>query len=270
VSEQTTVDLTLFNVGMGKLVAALRIELPKVVKKEAGELIKTLVRITPPADPQKTRDSITNKVYTTFGGLSHEISAEQRGYLSNGVNWYAWDRDYLFGVQPEKDMTRAGLSEIKKLFLSAKNPASGTRQILDFQIPRKHQRVAIAQKVLTTVKQRQKLIDYLWNHVGRLKAGWLVATNLPGCKGIVTMTGANLPPKWVTRHAVGARGDAIDETSVKDAPSITIINRAAGVGNRKNNLDWLVRDAVKIRADAMSKNALLFMRGKKNLSDYIK
>ncbi len=238
-----------------------------VVRKETGELIKTLVRISPPAEPDKTRQQIVAQVYSVMGALNHDILPRENKILggSNSIVWYAWDSQFLYGVAPENDMTKASVADLKKVFLQSKISGSRPgRQIVDFAHPRKNQRVIITQKVITTVKQRQKLIDYFWRHVGRLKAGWLVAVG----NQIVTLTGANQPPKWVTRHIAGAHGTAVDQTNAPDFPSITISNYSAGIGNRKNNLTYLVRSALSIRIKAMAKNCTLFVRGKKNLSDY--
>ena len=263
----TTVDMTGFEKGLSEFIGATRIKTAVVVKKECGELIKTLVKITPPATPETTRQSITNQVYMTMSALDHVTrQIAEHKHSGDGITYYAFDQNYLYGVASDKDMTSASVPELKKVFLSTKNSGGLARQIVDFNHPRKRQRVALAQRVMTTVRQRQKLIDYFWRHVGRLKAGWLVAVG----DNIVTLKGANLPPRWVTRHQVGARGTAVDNTNVKDFPSITISNFAAGVGSKKNNLNWLVRGALKIRIKAMATNATLYMQGKKNLSDYAK
>ena len=265
----TTVDMTEFERGLSAFIGQTQVALPVALRKECGELIKTLVRISPPSDTDKTKMQIANKVYTTMGALNHDILPRHQKILggSSSVVWYAWNSQSLYGVAPEKDMTKASVKDLKSVFLSSKlsNSLGGAgRQQMEFKHPRKSQRVIITQKVLTTVKQRQKLIDYFWNHIGRLKAGWLVAVG----DGIVTLTGENLPPKWVTKHMAGAHGTALDETGVKDFPSITISNYAKGVGNRKNNLNYLVRSALSIRVKAMAKNATLYMSGKKNISDY--
>ena len=262
-----TVDMTGFERGLSGFIGQTGIAMPKVLKKECGELIKTLVRISPPASPDATKSRIVNQVYVTMGALNHDILPLHQKILggSNYTTWYAWNDRYLYGVSPELDMTKAGLPELKRVFLASKSSKAGPgRQTYDFVHKRKHQKVAISQKVITTVKQRQRLIDYVWRHIGRLKSGWLVAVG----ENIVTISGDNMPPNWVTRHTVGARGTAVDGTSVKDFPSITISNYAAGVDNKKNNLNYLVRGALKIRIKAMAKNATMYMQGKKNLRDY--
>lgn len=260
--------MTKFERGLADFIGKTGLEMPVVLKKECAELIKTLVRISPPSQPDKTKSSIVNSVYTTMGALNHDIAPRHQKLIGSGdaTVWYAFNSEYLYGVAAEKDLTKASVAELKKVYLAGSTKAGKSRgyQIYDFKHGRKQQRVKIAQKVITTVKQRQNLIDYLWKHIGRLKAGWLVAVG----EQIVTLSGDNMPPKWVTKHIAGAHGTAIDDTGNASFPSITISNYAAGVGNRRNNLDYLVKSALAIRVKAMAKNATLYMKGKKHLSDY--
>jgi hypothetical protein len=120
----------------------------------------------------------------------------------------------------------------------------------------------ISQKILTTQKQQEALARRIKNHRGRLKAGWMTAV----FSGQIHISGANMPPQWVTRHASGARGSHVNGLSNRNFPNFTIINSAKGIGHRA--VSYFVNKAVQVRAKAMSKNALLFMQGKKNLSDY--
>jgi hypothetical protein len=169
----------------------------------------------------------------------------------------------LFGVAPESDMRESDQSTLLKVYYRTYRRKSGRAYIeLPFNHPRKIQRVAISTKLLTTKKQVRGLATKIKGHVGRLKAGWLAAWDR------VKPTGGNMPPNWVWKHKSGAKGYFIDGLTSKDFPTFTIANTALGVTNKKNNVGWIVTNALNIRGKAMAKNLTLFMRGKKNLSDY--
>jgi len=257
-----TVDISGFNRGMTGFVDRLGIEGPVVLKKEMGELLKTLIKITPPKDPAKTRGSIGNSISTKFAAAGDSDLSEHGGggkVGKSGILWYRTDSDFLRGVAPENDMRKASVEELRPLLYRLRK--SG-RQILPFRHPRDQQRVMILQTVLTRRSTVNKLIAQIKGHVGRLKAGWLASWDRlsPG--------GGNQPPQWVTRHKAGARGYFVDGLGVKGFPSFTIANTAVGVGNPRNNLTWLVQGALNIRAKAMRANLALFMKGKKHLGDY--
>lgn len=260
------IDMTEFNRGMAGLIHQVGLSGPLVVEKETGELIKTLVRISPPAEPTKTRASIKanlEKTFHIFGKFTnHEYDDTKTS--KTGVKWYMWNPKFLFGSTPDKDMRKASHEDLMQVHYRRKNVQGSARIIMPFKKPRRGQRVAMITRVITTEKNVKKLITRISKHVGRLKAGWLKAV----FKGEIKVTGGYLPPQWVTRHANGARGDYKNELSVKDSPAFTIINQAKGVSSKVSK--YFLSKAVDIRAKAMVKNATFFMNGKKNLSDYAK
>jgi hypothetical protein len=258
-------DLTNFSRGMAGYVDRLGLQGPVVLRKETGELAKTLIRLTPPRDPDKTRKSIESGVRSKFSEL--EISTQRGSQMGKGeVTWYAANSRYLFGVEADKDMTKAGVEELRGLYYTLKRVDHGEhrriRQILPFRNRNTRQQVALLQNVFTKKSTRTALIAKIKNNIGRLKAGWLVGYDRlrPG--------GGNQPPAWVTRHRSGARGWFIDAAATKNFPSFTIANTAVGVGNPKNNLTGIVRAAIGLRVKAMKANLALLLSGKKNLSDY--
>ena len=238
---------------------------PLVLKKEMGELLKTLIRTTPPKNPTKTRASISDTVSSRFEAAAEDRSFERSHYNgqvgASGILWYQVDSKFLRGVAPDKDMRKAGVEELEALRWRI-TPKG--RLNLPFKHPHKSQRVLIYQKILTRKSTVNKLIAKLKTHVGRLKAGWLASWDF------LSPTGGNQPPQWVTRHKSGARGYFVNGLGVKGYPTFTIANTAKGVGNQKLNLNGIVRTALAIRAKAMSANLRMFMRGKKNMADYAK
>lgn len=258
-----TVDMTGFTKGLAGLVRATKLSMPQVVRKETGELIKTLVRVSPPAFPNRTRDSIDRGVDRVFQALSdNEHRPNQSKAGANGLEYYAVDSHYLYAIAPQKDMTRASVRDLRSVYFSTKVSKGTARQILEFKHPRVRQRFSLLQKLLTKESRRTQLKSLLKRSVGRLKAGWLVAVNA----GAIQLSGGNQPPEWVKRHGAKARGTFLNGLTDPNKPSFTITNFAKGIGAK--NVNRLVALAVNIRAKAMAANAKLFYSGKKRLSDY--
>jgi hypothetical protein len=261
------VDMTGFNAGMAGLVLKVGLNSRVVIKKETGELIKELVRNSPPKNPTKTRESIKGNVGKNFNILRDGQDANFEGLdektSSTGVKWYAASPKYLYGGLPESDMRKSSQADLLQIHYRTKSVDLHKRVILPFKNPRRMQRVALLQKIVTTKSQVNALIRRIQSHVGRLKAAWLA----PVVDGKITLSGGKMPPQWVTRHADGqSPGAYIDGLDIKGAPRFTIINRAKGISNQYVN--FFVQLAVKSRAASMRTNAALLFSGKKKLSDY--
>lgn len=255
-----TIDISKFNRGMAGFVDKLGIEAKVVLKKETGELLKTLIKVTPPADPSKTRNRIKQQVASRFDEASSVdvTGIDQAG--ESGIVWTRHTKKYLYGISRELD--KRSESNVKRAAALYYGLTAKGRRILPFLKPRKRQKVYLRQRIFLQSGMKKKIGAYFAKHVGRLKAGWLASWD------VLAPTGGNQPPKWVTRHKQGARGYFIYGLGIKNYPTFIIANTAAGVGNKKNNLDWLAQKALAIRAKAMKTNLALFMRGKKNVGDY--
>lgn len=262
------IDMTGFNRGIAGLIYRAGIAAKTVIAKETGELIKTLVRISPPKDRAKSRASIVGQVTTRF----QKLNQQQNNFESleakegrTGIKWYAADSKFLFGGARESDFTKASTNELRQVYYRIKKKEGSYRIITDFKNRKTSQRVAIATRILATEKQLKKVIAKIQKNFGRLKAGWMAAV----WKGPIRITGGYQPPQWVTNHNTpGQRGTFIPELENKDKPAFTIINRAKGV--TKNSQNYFIQSAVKIRAKAMAANLKYYLSGKKNLADYAK
>lgn len=255
---KTTIDLTRFNSGMAAYSDLLGIPMAKVLRKECGELDKTLIRLTPPRDPAKLRAKIKGQVESKMDAINFDTFAGEK--MGKGdIKWYAASPHYLFGIAADKDMTKAGTEELRQVYLSILYIKGRARQIEPIK-GHPTQRAAILQNVLTTKGQRAELVKKLQSHVGRLKAGWLVSYDRlsPG--------GGNQPPGWVTRHRAGARGYFIDQSRGTKQPSITLANTAVGSGSAA--MLGIARAAVGLRVRAMKTNLRLLLSGHKHLGDY--
>jgi hypothetical protein len=243
-----------FNAGMQNLVTQLGLKAPVVIKKECGELMKTLVRFTPPTNLAKSRSIIAKQVNRRFE-KANELADLASG---SGEKWYHATPDFLFGIAPELDKRKAGVDEIRALYFTIQ--PSGSRHV-PFKFPRKVQQVRLAQNILAKPATVRKLIKRFQDNIGRLKAGWWASWP-------VTMpSGSNMPPAWVMRHVgSGTRGRYIDQLGVRGFPKFSIGNYAQGIGKQRE----IVQRALKTRAGAMGANLRAFLRGKKQLSDYAK
>ncbi len=251
--------------GIAGLIAATKLSARTVVFKEMGELDKTLVRITPPSDPSKTRKNIQRDITGKFNLVADEGNSNQirsGGSIgASGIHWYRVDPSFLRGIAPAADKTDASVEELEAL---RHRITKKGRLNLPFLHPRKKQRVLIYQTITTKRGTVNKLIARARAHVGRLKAGWLVAVQF----GALKLTGSHLPPQWVTRHMQGAHGTFVDGLANPNNPTFTVTNYGRGIGQK--SIPGLIASAVQIRGKAMAANALLFMQNRKRVGDYAK
>lgn len=272
---KTEVNFDNFTAGMQGFVDKLGVSGPVVMKKEMGELVKTLVRITPASQTNKIQQEVFNR-FTVLAHNSVTFNSVKAGIGPSGIKWYRWNSGGLYGAEPDQDKTDASVEDLRALYYSTRvsmtrsdgSTVTGGRayRVLDFKHPRKTQKVFLAAKYLIKRATATKLAQKIARSRGRLKAGWMAAV----FGGALDLTGGNLPPQWVTRHRAGVAGYFVNGLGNKTFPSFTIANTAAGVGNPKNNLNALVRTALAIRSKAMATNLRQFMAGKKHLGDYAK
>lgn len=261
-----SVDMAGFNSGISGLQRALGIDVRSILEKEAGELVKTLVRISPPKYPAKTREDIKSKINFTFNAFSKEsgFSGLDGAVGPSGLKWYASNSKFLFGGSPDNDMRKASQAELLRVHYSAKVVQKHARLILPFKGRQTSQRVALMMKIIASRKQINGVISRVQKHVGRLKAGWLAGVT----KGLIRISGGYMPPSWVTRHTTGALGNCAVDFGNPASLSITISNKAKGVSSRASL--YFVQSAISIRAKAMAAKVARITSGRANnyLADY--
>ncbi len=254
-----SVDMTGFSAGLRGL-ANLGIPMSKVIREETGQLIKTLVNISPAAKARRIQDDIKRKFeWLGMDIVNPKLEGQQSG---SGIKWVSVNKHYLTGVDPVTDMRKASVEELKQLSYKVTN--KGRRIRKDFTDPRTHQKVLILTKLLTKQKTVNALANAKAKNRGRLKAAWLPAIR----DGVIKIGGRLMPPQWVTRHARGARGDYLNQLSDPKNPSFTIMNRAKGLKLLAES--HFVERALEIRAKAMVANVAGFFKRGKNLADYAK
>lgn len=250
----TGVDISRFNAAASRMVEVLNLNARDVVQKESGELMKTLVRITPPTYLAKSREALKTRIRRSF-----DAAATIGDKADGGSMWYNATSKFLFGVAPERDLRKADLNTIRTVYLSLSR-SSGAQHI-PFKKPRKEQMVRLAQSLVISTQKKQALLALLQKSFGRLKAGWL------GAWDRLQPQGQNMPPAYVMRHKSGCRGSYIDGLGVKSHPTFTISNFAVGIGDPK--IAPIIRNALRIRAKAMEENFRLMRSGKKFIGDYV-
>ena len=220
-----------------------------VVKIEAGRLVQTLIKVTPPEDRSKTSESIEGRVTGTFhvlgeGGHRDFDSASSGGKAGSGdVRWYAFTPGEIYGVARDKDMSGASAEDLYAVYFASRKLTTDGRVNAG---SRGKQTVYLWQKITTKAAAVRKLAARLKKHVGRLKAAWLVAWNDLGKPG-----GTYAPPQWVTQHESGARGYSINGLGDPRYPQFTLENHAKGAGSGK--MAGLAKTAMDIRTNAMVK-----------------
>ncbi len=233
----------------------------RFVRKQAGLLTQTLIRITPPTRRAQTAQKIEDRVNAKFASLKspkREFDDQESGgkHGSGSIRWYSWNSTGLYGVARAADFRYATPDQLYELM--KRTTSRGT--IIAGQ--RGKQKVRIWQKILTKKKTVNDLVRRLLTHIGRLKAGWCVSWQALGAP-----TGVYSPPEWVTRHMNGARGYSVDGLGIPGRPTFSMANFAAGAtheGTRR-----LVQRAILIRSQAMMKDLQLYVRGIKERGKFL-
>ena len=170
--QASTVDVSNFNRGLAGFVDKLGLPANVVFKKECGELLKTLIKLTPPSNAAASRARIARVASTKFDAASQADYIDSR-LSPGGVRWTRHTRAFLYGVAKELDWRNE--TDVRKIAALSKQLRPTGRRILDFVHPRKRQRVALSQRVFLQAGMLAQTIKYMQRHVGRLKAGWLAS-----------------------------------------------------------------------------------------------
>jgi len=256
--------MTEFNRGIDALRKSVGVESRKLVEKETAELIKTLVRLTPPKNLATSKKSATTDVRKVFRAVPNKIfDGVKEG--KGATRWLYAAPYVLLGVNREHFLPNLGTEDGFKKYKSTRGKfgvSSQRMHVRGFVVRRGQQAMMRTARVVTSAKTIASIVNRVHRNFGRQKAGWLVSV----FSGVIKLAGGNMPPKWVTRHIDGARGRFEDGLAVPSNPSFTIVNTSKGISSAV--AASVVKTAVAIRARAMIANAKLFVSGKKKLSDY--
>lgn len=242
-----------FNAAMANYADALikPSEASAFVKIQAGRLVQTLIKITPPENPAKTRKRIEANMMTRAQPVIRpdRLSIEAGGKHGKGnIRWYAWGKKALYGVDSKvADLTKYSDGALYQLLMRRTKTGRvnlGTRG---------KQKVMVWRKTLVKKSTLRKVIARLKKTVGRLKAGWLVSWRKLG-----SPSGIYSPPKWITDNESKAKGFCIDGLGIPGSPEFSLINQSAGAGHV--GMQRLVLRALEIRAAAMIKDMQLKLK----------
>lgn len=249
-----------FNRGLNRLITRVGLDAKRVMKTELGQLVKTLVKISPPEDRNKSMRNVRAKVNQRFeklGSQTNNFAASDIQEGKNGLKYWASNSKFLFAGAADSDMTKASTNELRAVFYRSRKQSGSYRIVVPFRNPRRQQRVAITTKVIATQKQVKAVGDNIAKNFGRLKAGWLA----PVIDGTVSGGGKFAIPKWVNEHRAGARSKFVNNLEMPNNPNFTLINFAKGVSGKASRR--FVDNALNIRAKAMKENARQILSGKK-------
>lgn len=258
-----SIDMSGFNAGLAGL-ARLGIPMAKVIRKETGEMIKTLVKVSPPKEVSRSKYKAETEVRSKFAwaatGGDRTFEGTGATTSKSGIKWYSVNEQFLRGVATELDARNSSEIDLYRRFRKLTKKG---RTILPFKHPRRRQRVMLSQKLLVKKSQVTGIVRRVLSKFGRLKAGWMASVR----DGKIKLSAGNSPAAWVLKHVnSGLRGGYEDGTNNQTHPQFTIINRAHGVSQK--SAAFFYKKAVAIRAKAMLANILTYTKGKKNLADY--
>lgn len=248
-----------FNKGIAALIYDAGLNAKKVVAKETGEVIKTLVRLSPPTSLEKSKTKSARDIKSVFKPIPPDIF---EGHKANGqLRWLYSTEQVLLGVSKTDFKPQMDLHSAARILAINRRQRGQPYTLLGH---RKNQKVVQINRTVISPSTFKSLVAEIKSHFGRLRASWLVSV----ARGPIKLSGGNQPPQWVQKHVAKAKGTFVDGLAIPDFPRFSIISTATGIG--KPGIQKIMRTALNLRGRAMQSNALLFMAGKKHLSDYAK
>lgn len=225
-----------------------------IVRDESKRLAVEVSHVSQPQDRRRTAYKIETSVRSKFLEANQSYNLSDHADLSaTGVIWYNVNKNFLFGVAPANDMRRADPQRLANLYYQLKRTAGKTRRILDFTHPRKHQKVAIVQKIITSKGVLRKAVAIVQKGIGRLPASWFATAK--------QLDSSLVAPGWIERHIHGnkTKRSITDMTGLNNStsPVMAFGSRAAGA----SKFDRAVQFAVDLRAKKMKARLELVLSG---------
>src|SRR5574343_1294717 len=179
----SSVDMTSFNAGLQGL-ARLGIPMSKIISKETGELIKELVRLSPPRKLSKSKERASKDARAVFRPISKDYFDESKAG-KKGIRWLYASPEVLVGT--ERKYWKPGIDggEAHRFYQKNKSTMGKAHVRLG---KRGRQIVSLADRVYVKIKILNEVIGHIRRNFGRLKAGWLVAVG----KGPIRLSGRNM------------------------------------------------------------------------------
>jgi hypothetical protein len=226
-----------------------------IVADESKLLAKEISNLIGPLDQKKTKDRIEKSVRSKFLALDDIDNSKfsSKGGTTGNVVWYRCDRNFLYGAAKDRDMRKASGEALADVYYASRKVQGRTRIIADFTPARKHQRVAITARIITSKASLARAVKSVQLAIGKLKASWFATAK--------SIDHSLVGPQWIERHIKGNRTtkSITDLTSmnVPATPSVTFGSKALG----NDKFTRLIDFAVKLRAKKVMARLDLVLTG---------
>jgi hypothetical protein len=213
----------------------------RLIENESLICAKRIIAFTPPKTKKQGQDAVGRDLMKIFTPVSADMLNDVGSQFGvSGIDqWVTGANDkHTHLVWNRIDPTGAGM----KAFHEANRNSRGRTRNL-----KKKGGTAWFAPYVVSFEDFQDYADKIKSHVGRRKAAW--------AKWIVDRGGS--VASWILDHVQGAKGDFHNGLSVQNHPSVTLVSRAAGVGDDER----IVRDAMRITANNISKKSKYILQG---------
>jgi hypothetical protein len=211
-----------------------------IFEDESRLFLKQVIRLTPPKTRQQGEAAVTRDIGKLFTGVNEEM-LNLIGSEHGVTNIDAWITSAT-GSHIELDWRRIdptgdGMAEFHNRNRDSRGRAYNLKRqkSLKWYSP-----------YVVSFGDLAKYREKIKSHVGRRKAAW--AKSFTALGGKVT--------NWIGRHMNGAKGEFHHSTN-PEHPSITMINRAPGIGQDLH----FVRGAMRVRQEVIRRRIKLIVSG---------
>ena len=239
-------------------------DITNLAKDESRLLAMQLMKLSQPRSRSELKKKIAENVSRRFVLLDQDhsdfLSDQRYRHVSDGgIEWYRASSKFLFGVDDAKDMRHASGDEVSDVFYSSKIMAgrntTQARIISDFKTPRKQQRVAILQQVVTSKSSLNRGIRAVSNSIGKLAASWFATAK--------TIDGSSKAPEWISKHIKGTKTTKsvteLGGLNNIENPSVTFGSHAHAVATKRGIK--MVEFALKVRTTKLAQRLKLILSG---------
>ena len=241
-----TINSKVYEDRIREIGVALNQDASDTVRDEARMFLKAAIKITPPQNKAQgenaverdgkrifgvVQDAVAGQIAADFGTdhIRHWVTSVRKGGERYEVEW-----DKL-------DIQGYGMDEWHK---AHRNPNTGHTNRIRFG---KKNKGAWVEQYVVSDSAFKSWLKRTALHVGTLKGAW--------AKSFLLLAGK--VPSWIQRNIARNKGETMNNLGNKNHPSVTMINRADGVANTRNQIATLV----KIRTNALSRRIKLIASG---------
>ena len=191
----STVDMTNFNAGIDALRRSVGATSRQIVEKETSELIKTLVRLTPPKNLATSKKVATSDVRKVFREMPKTIFEDAKAG-KGPTRWLYAAPNVLLGVNREHFLPTLGTEDGFERYKRTRGRFGVSSQRMGKKVNgfaharRGPQALTRLARIVTSAKTIASVVNRVHRNFGRQKAGWLVSV----FSGAIKMAGGNMPP----------------------------------------------------------------------------